>query len=126
MSQALTVPAAGARSGRSTLIGLGLVAAVGLVFVFDAALWTLDRGGVDLGDRGADEELKEVDEVAGFPEDAAAALVVLLRTFCADAIVNINSATLYRAMQSLGPALTASAAFASAHSDSPGFLPHAN
>ena len=42
------------------------------------------------------------------PEDAAAALVVLLRTFCADAIVNINSATLYRAMQSLGPALTAS------------------
>jgi glycosyltransferase involved in cell wall biosynthesis len=42
------------------------------------------------------------------PEDAAAALVVLLRTFCADTIVNINSATLYRAMQSLGPALTAS------------------
>jgi glycosyltransferase involved in cell wall biosynthesis len=42
------------------------------------------------------------------PEDAAAALVVLLRTFCADAIVNINSATLYRAMQFLGPALTAS------------------
>ena len=38
MSQALTVPAAGARSGRGTLIGLGLVAAVGLVFVFDAAL----------------------------------------------------------------------------------------
>jgi glycosyltransferase involved in cell wall biosynthesis len=42
------------------------------------------------------------------PEDAAAALVVLLRTFGADAIVNINSATLYRAMQSLGPALAAS------------------
>jgi glycosyltransferase involved in cell wall biosynthesis len=42
------------------------------------------------------------------PEDAEAALVVLLRTFRADAIVNINSATLYRAMQSLGRALTAS------------------
>jgi uncharacterized membrane protein len=37
MSQALTVPAA-ERSGRGTLVGLGLVAAVGLVFVFDAAL----------------------------------------------------------------------------------------
>jgi glycosyltransferase involved in cell wall biosynthesis len=42
------------------------------------------------------------------PEDAEAALVVLLRTFRADAIVNINSATLYRAMQSFGRALSAS------------------
>jgi glycosyltransferase involved in cell wall biosynthesis len=42
------------------------------------------------------------------PEAAEAALVVLLRTFRADAIVNINSATLYRAMRSFGRALTAS------------------
>ena len=42
------------------------------------------------------------------PEDAETALVVLLRTFRADAIVNINSALLYQAMSSLGRALTAS------------------
>ena len=41
-------------------------------------------------------------------EDAQAALVVLLRTFRADAIVNINSAMLYEAMQTMGLALTAS------------------
>jgi glycosyltransferase involved in cell wall biosynthesis len=41
-------------------------------------------------------------------EDAEAALAILLRTFRSDAIVNINSATLYRAMRSFGPALTAS------------------
>ncbi len=35
-------------------------------------------------------------------EDAEAALVLLLRSFRADAIVNINSATLYRAMASPG------------------------
>jgi glycosyltransferase involved in cell wall biosynthesis len=40
------------------------------------------------------------------PEDAEAALVMLLRTFHADAIVNINSGTLYRAAASLGSALT--------------------
>jgi glycosyltransferase involved in cell wall biosynthesis len=41
-------------------------------------------------------------------EDAEAALVILLRTFHADAIVNINSAMLYRAMRAFGRALTAS------------------
>jgi len=41
-------------------------------------------------------------------DDAEAALVVLLRTFHADAIVNINSAMLYRAMRAFGRALTAS------------------
>jgi glycosyltransferase involved in cell wall biosynthesis len=47
--------------------------------------------------------------VAGLePEHAEAALVILLRTFRADAIVNINSGTLYRAMQAFGRALTAS------------------
>ena len=42
------------------------------------------------------------------PEDVEAALVVLLRTFRADAIVNLNSSTLYGAMRSLGKALAAS------------------
>lgn len=47
--------------------------------------------------------------VKGLDADAAQhALVVLLRTFHADAIVNINSPTLYSAMRSLGRALTAS------------------
>jgi glycosyltransferase involved in cell wall biosynthesis len=42
------------------------------------------------------------------PEDAETVLVVLLRTFRADAIVNVNSGMLYRAMQTMGKALTAS------------------
>jgi glycosyltransferase involved in cell wall biosynthesis len=42
------------------------------------------------------------------PEDAETALVVLIRTFRADAVVNFNSATLYQAMQSYGRALAAS------------------
>lgn len=42
------------------------------------------------------------------PEDAETVLVLLLRTFCADAIINFNSATMYHAMRSLGKALTAS------------------
>ena len=42
------------------------------------------------------------------PEAAQHALVVLLRTFHADAIVNINSPMLYGAMRTLGKALTAS------------------
>lgn len=41
-------------------------------------------------------------------EDVETLLVLLLRTFCADAIININSATLFRASRSLGKALTAS------------------
>lgn len=56
--------------------------------------------------------VREIDFAALAPrlsaEEAEAALVLLLRTFWADAIVNINSATLYGAMQSLGRALTAS------------------
>ncbi|MGH3506993.1 MAG: glycosyltransferase family 4 protein [Nocardioidaceae bacterium] len=42
------------------------------------------------------------------PEEQQVALVLLLRTFQADAIVNLNSATLYHAMQSLGKALARS------------------
>jgi glycosyltransferase involved in cell wall biosynthesis len=42
------------------------------------------------------------------PEEQQVALVLLLRTLGADAIVNLNSATLYNAMQSHGKALAAS------------------
>ncbi len=42
------------------------------------------------------------------PEEAQAALVILLRTFRSDAIVNINSSTLYSAAALLGRALAAS------------------
>jgi glycosyltransferase involved in cell wall biosynthesis len=77
----------------------------------DVVVIYTDGGGSAPEDRFPDG-VREID-FAGLaeglePEAAEVALVVLLRTFRADAIVNINSATLYRAMRSFGRALTAS------------------
>ena len=71
-----------------------------------------EEGGPTPGDRYP-AGVREIDFAAlveGMeePEDAETALVVLLRTFQADAIVNIDSATLFRALQTYGRALSAS------------------